>query len=125
MNDYSKFLNEVESFNKKYASIFINCELESLVMPFWSWHEIQNGMGLRQDWEVDVTLIPFYGDWHELFCLRATTGEIAALDDNRQEICKWASIEDFVSCLSVKEIQYDDQPKMLSPSGLHEFMKTH
>ena len=125
MNDYSKFLNEVESFNKKYASIFINCELEPLVMPFWSWQEIQKGMDLRQDWEVDVTLTPFYGDWHELFCLKETTGEIIVLDDNREEICRWASIDDFKRCLSVKEIKYDDEPQIVRTSHFPEFVKTH
>jgi hypothetical protein len=36
MNDYSKFLKEVEGMNEKYASIYLNCELEPLAMPFWS-----------------------------------------------------------------------------------------
>jgi len=112
MNDYSKFLHEVESLNEKYASIYVNCELEPLVMPFWSWEEIQNGLSLREDWEVDTSLIPFYGDWHDLFCLKQSTGEIIALDDNRLELCKWASIKDFMSSLSVKEIEYDNEPEI-------------
>jgi hypothetical protein len=114
MNNYSKFLHEVESMNKKYASIYINCEHEPLVMPFWSWQEIQDGLSLRQEWEVDVSLIPFYGDWHDLFCLKESTGEIIALDDNREEHYKWSSIEDFISCLSEKEVEYFDLKKMMS-----------
>ncbi|MCK5003144.1 MAG: cell wall assembly protein [Gammaproteobacteria bacterium] len=125
MNDYSKFLKEVEIFNKKYASIFVNCELEPLVMPFWSWQEIQNGLELRKDWEVDASLIPFYGDWHELFCLNERTGEIIALDDNREEICKWTSINNFIRCLSEKEIEYDDEPQIVNTSNSSEFMKKH
>ena len=65
MKEYTKFLKEVESMNKKYASIYFNVELEPLAMPFWSWEEIQKGLDLRQEWEVDKELIPFYGDWHE------------------------------------------------------------
>jgi len=110
MNDYAKFLHEVESFNDKYASIYVNCELEPLVMPFWSWQEIQDGLGQREEWEVDASLTPFYGDWHELFCLKESTGEIIVLDDNRNELCKWASIKDFMSSLSVKEIDYEHEP---------------
>ena len=125
MNDYSKFLKEVESFNKKYASIYINCELEPLVMPFWSLQEIQKGMDLRHEWEVDLSLIPFYGDWHELFCLKATTGEVVAMDNNREEICRWASIDDFKRCLSVKEIKYDDVSQVVTASHFPEFVKTH
>jgi hypothetical protein len=112
MNDYSKFLKEAENINKKYASIYLNCELESLAMPFWSLEEIQNGLGLRQEWEVDASLIPFYGDWHDLFCLKESTGEIVALNDDREVLCKWASIKDFKSCLSEREIEYDDRPQI-------------
>jgi hypothetical protein len=116
MNDYSKFLKEVESMNEKYASIYLNCELEPLVMPFWSWQEIQNGLSKRQEWEVADSLIPFYGDWHDLFCLKESTGEIIALNDEREVICKWASIKEFKSCLSEKEIEYDDYPQIDSAS---------
>ncbi len=107
MNNYSEFLQAVEGFNEKYASIFINCELEPLVMPFWSWQEIQGGLSLRQDWEVDDNLIPFYGDWHDLFCLDEDTGKVIALDDNREVVCQWASIDEFMSCLSEKEIHFN------------------
>ena len=132
MNDYSKFLKEVEGMNEKYASIYVNCELEPLVMPFWSWDEIKNGLSLRREWEVDASLIPFYGDWHDLFCLRESTGEIIALDDNRDELCKWSSIKGFISSLSVREVEYDDKPQIVG--ALHspdfsgksgEFKKKH
>lgn len=112
MNDYSKFLKEVESMNEKFASIYLNCELEPLNMPFWSWQEIQNGLSHRQEWEVDISLIPFYGDWHDLFCLKASSGEIIALNDNREVLCAWASIKEFKSCLSEKEIEYDDRSQI-------------
>ena len=120
MNDYSKFLKESENINKKYASIYLNCELESLAMPFWSWEEIQNGLSLREEWEVDALLIPFYGDWHNLFCLKESTGEIVALNDDRELICTWTSIKDFKSCLSEKEIEYDDRPQIESASLSHD-----
>ena len=128
MNDYSEFLKAVENFNEKYASIFINCELEPLVMPFWSWQEIQDGLSLRQDWEVGTNLIPFYGDWHDLFCLNENTGEIIALDDNREVMCQWASIDDFMSCLSEKEVHYDDEIEIIRSSAMknpHNSRKKH
>ena len=109
MKDYTKFLKQVENMNKNYASIYFNCELEALAMPFWSWEEIQQGLELRQEWEVDESLIPFYGDWHDLFCLNENTGEIVALNDEREVLCTWTSIKDFISCLSEKEIFYDDE----------------
>ena len=109
---------EVESMNDKYASIYLNCDLESLVMRFWSWEQIQHGLSLRQEWEVDASLIPFYGDWHDLFCLNQNTGEIVALNDEREVLCTWASVKDFLSCLSEKEIAYDDEPM---DAGVHHF----
>ena len=108
MKQYETFLKEVEILNHKYASIYFNVELEALAMPFWSWQEIMKGLELRQEWEVDESLIPFYGDWHDLFCLNETTGEIVALNDEREVLCSWASVKDFLSCLSEKEVVYDD-----------------
>ena len=119
MKNYTKFLKEVESMNQKYASIYFNCELEPLAMPFWSWEEIQAGLELRQEWEVDESLIPFYGDWHDLFCLNGTTGEIVALNDEREVLCTWASVKDFISCLSEKEIVYDDEEHIAG--AVHHF----
>lgn len=118
MNEYEKFLKEVEVLNHKYSSIYFNVELEALSMPFWSWHEIQKGLELRAEWEVDKELIPFYGDWHDLFCLNGTTGEIVALNDEREVLCSWASIKEFLSCLSEKEIVYDDE---LLEGEVHHF----
>jgi len=108
MKDYTQFLKQVESLNEKYASIYFNCELEALTMPFWSWDEIQAGLALRKDWEVGASLIPFYGDWHDLLCLDENSGEIVALNDNRDVICRWASTKVFLSCLSEKEIVYEE-----------------
>lgn len=122
MNEYSTFLKEAESMNEKYASIYINCELEPLVMPFWSWEEIQQGLNLRGEWEVDFSLTPFYGDWHDLFCLNESTGEIIALNDEREAIYTWASVNDFISSLSDKEINFDDEEELVGesvPSGHH------
>ena len=109
MKQYEKFLREVEILNHKYASIYFNVELEALSMPFWSWDKIQKGLDLRKEWEVDESLIPFYGDWHDLFCLNENTGEIVALNDEREVLCSWASVKDFMSCLSEKEIVYDEE----------------
>jgi len=122
MKDYEKFLKEAESLSHKYASIYFNVELEALSMPFWSWDEIQKGLALRQEWEVDESLIPFYGDWHDLFCLDKNTGEIVALNDEREVLCTWASVKDFISCLSEKEIVYDDESM---EGGVHHFGDSH
>lgn len=106
---YTKFLKQAETLNKKYASVYFNVELEALAMPFWTWEEILKGLELRQEWEVEEPLIPFYGDWHDLFCLNEKTGEIVVLNDERKVLSTWASVKDFLSCLSEKEIVFDDE----------------
>jgi len=83
-------------------------EFESLTMPFWSWEKIQQGLAQMEEWEVDDSLIPFYGDWYDLFCLNTDSGEIVALNDEREVLCKWDSMKVFLSSLSEKEIIYDD-----------------
>jgi len=108
MKDYMNFLTLAESLNTKYASIYFNCELESLTMPFWSWSEIQAGLEQRKEWEVSKMLIPFYGDWHDLFCLDGKSGVIVALNDKREVLCSWSSINEFLSCLSEEEVVYGD-----------------
>jgi len=118
MKKYTDFLKQVEGLNEIYASIYFNCELESLTMPFWPWDDIQHGLQQRQEWEVGDDLIPFYGDWHDLFCLNTESGEIVALNDDRDVLCKWDSIKTFLSCLSEKEIIYDDG---VMDAGLHHF----
>ena len=116
--DYTDFLKQVESLNEVYASIYFNCELEALTMPFWAWDDIQLGLALRQEWEVDKSLIPFYGDWHDLFCLNADSGEVVALNDEREALCKWASVNVFLRWLSETEIVYDDGAM---GNGAHHF----
>ena len=118
MKDYTDFLKQVEDLNEVYASIYFNCELESLTMPFWSWDDIQKGLSQRQEWEVSESLIPFYGDWHDLFCLNTDSGEIVALNDEREVLCTWASVKVFLRCLSETEIIYDDG---IMENGVHHF----
>ena len=87
-------------------------------MPFWSWDDIQQGLAQRQEWEVDKSLIPLYGDWHDLFCLNVDSGEIVALNDEREALCTWASVKVFLRCLSETEIVYDDGAMR---KGVHHF----
>jgi len=62
---------------------------------FWSLSEIESSLEMREDWSVPNTLIPFYGDWHDLFCLDTVTGSIIELSDDRSEVYKWKTITDF------------------------------
>lgn len=56
MKEYTQFLKQAETLNKKYASIYFNAELEAIAMPFWAWDEIQAGLELRQENDVFASL---------------------------------------------------------------------
>ena len=101
------FLRNINKLAKNKASILVNGELQSLPHSFWIWTEIKAALSMRNDWEVDSALTPFYGDWHDLFCLKIETGEIVVIDDNRDVKFTWPSAEAFMHALSEQELEYD------------------
>ncbi|WNO11280.1 SMI1/KNR4 family protein [Teredinibacter sp. KSP-S5-2] len=109
-----EFLSKVETFNGQYCSIEIDTELESIALPFWSIAEIESGITLREEWEVPENLIPFQGDWHELFCLDTESGKVVYINDDRDVIFIWPSTEAFIASLSKEELIYDTKPEIIS-----------
>ena len=43
MNIFMEYLEQAETLNKKYASIYFNIELEALTLQLLTWEEIQKG----------------------------------------------------------------------------------
>ena len=43
-----------------------------------------------------------------IYVFYENTAEIVALNDEREVLCSWTSVKDFISCLSEKEIVYDE-----------------
>jgi hypothetical protein len=111
-----EFLESVESFNSQYASIEINGKKDSLNHSFWSMSEIENGKNIQADWEVPAHLIPFYGDWHDLFCLDSDSGQVVSLNDEREIIDIWLCIDDFIASLSEVEVELTKKPELVSYS---------
>ena len=98
-----EFLKSIEGYAKDYPSIYVDGKLMFLSHCFWDWNEINKGLSLRAEWDVDESLIPFYGDWHDLFCLDAKSGKIVQLNDDRKVTCEWSGIESFKNSLSEEE----------------------
>jgi hypothetical protein len=98
------FLKQVSSFNNKFDQILENGEQVFIGWPFWSWESIQTGLESREEWEVPSNLVPFLGDWHDLYCLNPETNQIIAIDDERTTVCVWDSPSLFISSLS-KEVE--------------------
>ncbi|ABD82347.1 SMI1/KNR4 family protein [Saccharophagus degradans] len=109
-----EFLETVENLNSQYASIEIDGELDSLSHNFWSAAEIENGKNVQADWDVPAHLIPFYGDWHDLFCLDSDSGKIVSLNDEREIIYVWSCIKDFIASLSTTEVELTKKPEIVS-----------
>lgn len=111
-----EFLKSVESFNSQYASIEINGEKDSLSHSFWSVSEIENGKSIQVDWDVPAHLIPFYGDWHDLFCLDSDSGQVVSLNDEREMMHIWLCVDDFIASLSEVEAELTKNPEIVSYS---------
>lgn len=101
------FLRNIKKLSKNKASILINGELQSLVHTFWTWTEIKAALSMRTDWEVCLALTPFYGNWHDLFCLKAATDEIVYINDDREVQFIWPNAEAFIHAFSDREVEYD------------------
>ncbi|MCP3690501.1 MAG: cell wall assembly protein [Gammaproteobacteria bacterium] len=118
-----EFLESVERFNSQYASVEINGELDSLSYSFWSVSEIENGKKLQVDWDVPAHLIPFYGDWHDLFCLDSDGGQIVSLNDVREIVHAWGCIDDFIASLSEAEVELTKKPEIVNFSLSPDLLK--
>ena len=98
------FLQSVESLNAKLNAVDMVETIEPLLHSFWSYAEIRNVSGdLLADWEVPSQLVPFYGDWHTLLCLDEVSGAVVYLDDDRNELFRWKSAEEFLEALRQQE----------------------
>lgn len=102
---FSEFLKSIEGLASNYPSIYEGDSLISLSLYFWSWDEILDGLEKRDEWEISDNLIPFYGDWHDLFCLNTDDEKIVSINDDREIHFQWNDSANFISSLSSKEIE--------------------
>ncbi|SJL84520.1 hypothetical protein [Vibrio palustris] len=102
------FINQAESPNKIFNSIITSSGIEPLIFCFWSIEEIESALEMREEWDVTNCLIPFYGDWHNLFCVKLGSVfiEIVEVDDDRVVRNRWESIGDFQKSL----LWQDEEP---------------
>ena len=122
MDKYIEFLKNVELKNEQFSSIYVDSELHPLSLSFWAFSEIQDGLLLRDEWNVNSNLIPFYGDWHDLICLNDRTAEIHFLNDAREVMCAWESIEAFTKSLSKEDVDLEETEAVVV-SATPEFEK--
>ncbi len=105
-SEYQDFLSNIKRCAAHYQSIIVNGKLDELPHPFWTFAEIKNSLSMRQDWDVDANLIPFYGNWHDLMCVNQQTGAVIVLDDDRNVLASWPDTATFMQQLSKEEVVY-------------------
>ena len=115
----SEFLESVKKVAAVSSSLRAGDTLIPLYHPFWSRDEIIKGLTIKKEWDVPDDLIPFYGDWHDVLCVSAVTGEIVLLDDERMSISIWKNGDDFLNCLSTDTIN-DEGSSTREGSGIVE-----
>jgi hypothetical protein len=101
------FLESSQRFGSLYNAVIMGEHVEPLSLSFWSPSEIENCCRVKSDWQVDEHLLPFYGDWHDLFCLdlSSTPISVVCLNDERSIRFRWVSISHFESSLVLQREQ--------------------
>jgi hypothetical protein len=97
----AKFLNRAVAFNE-FNAVRLSAEADlPLVHPFWSTEQISKALPIRDEWDVPEHLIPFYGDWHTLFCVDSSTASpsVIMLGDSRVIVHRWESFSAFSASL--------------------------
>ena len=121
------FLRNIKKLAKVHSSIAVNGELQSLWGEFWTWTAIKEALSMREDWEVDFVLTPFYGNWHDLYCLNTETDEVVSINDDREVEFTWPSIDAFKQSLSTEGVVCDisnvEVTVKLSPAFKEKFKK--
>ena len=101
--EQEQFLQSVIRFNEEFNSIQAGSDVVPLYHSFWDENEISKAEEMKAEWGVPGRYVPFYGDWHDLFCLDRETGHVHSLDDSRTVVHSWDSISQFVRSLSNQE----------------------
>lgn len=95
------FLNGAIAFNE-FDAVRLSAEADlPLVHSFWAREEISEALPIRDEWDVPEHLIPFYGDWHTLFCVDSSTASpsVVMLRDSREIVHRWESLSTFSASL--------------------------
>ena len=101
----------------RYAGAFAgatmqNGQFEPFVHSFWSSERIRESDELKAGWQLPTELIPFYGNWHDLICYNQVTGSIVVIDDARQILGQWPTIDDFKERLGIDDPTDVDSPQV-------------
>ena len=100
-------LREISDRGSLYAGIVKGESKEFLYHPFWELDQISNSLDLRGEWDVEDSIIPFYGDWHDLIAI-SEEAKVIELNDNREVTHEWDCFQDFKNSL-IEEKDWTDE----------------
>src|SRR4051812_46348641 len=75
----------------------------SMPWPALTLPEIAAARATREDWELAVGYVPVMGDFHNLVCLdyrKSASPEVVVIDDDRNEIARFNSIDELIGALT-------------------------
>jgi hypothetical protein len=102
---HRQFLESIRDEASHSSAIRIGTVEEELTLSFWSWSEVEAALPMRSEWGVPLHFVPFYGDWHDLFCLNEANGHVVALNDERAVVYEWESVAEFQASLLSRAAQ--------------------
>lgn len=113
------FLATASTLSDQYNAVDAESQTIPLRHTFWTSSEIDHALQIQGEWDLPPTLVPFYGDWHDLICLNTQNGAIVMLDDERKVVFAWPSHDEFLKSLkSVEESPPDTSGIIESESWL-------
>ena len=98
------FLERAHALNLHNA-IEVGQKTKPLLHPFWEMSEIADASGSLAEWDVQPSLVPFYGDWHDLLCvdMASSSPSVVHLNDERTVLHRWESLATFEASLKTVE----------------------
>ncbi|MFT3960446.1 hypothetical protein [Propionivibrio sp.] len=119
------FLQSIEEIGAPFDYIRTN-KIERINFPFWSYQEIQDGLGIREDWDIQTYQVPFWGDWHDVLCLDTNTGQVLYLNDARNSVFSWSTTQEFIGSLTnepATPVENQPEPTLIQSHFSDEFRK--
>ena len=86
--------------------VFFDGKKIDVPWPPLSLKEIASAHGVADDWDIPKGFVPVMGDFHDLVCLsfnEPMCSEVVIINDERTELARYASIEEFMSNIQTDE----------------------
>ncbi len=121
--DIKKLIHQSQNWGHGPNAIKTTKGTRRLSHVFWSFKEIEASFSKLNDWSVSANYVPFYGDWHTLFCVDLDTmpHKVVELDDERNIVNIWESMECFQNALTNLKDEVSDAKEVIESESWLDF----